>query len=455
MALTYIGAGGIFTKMGKLMLNINTYEAFQRSQADNLLSLLLETLGQFTFSQQDYDTISGYRDSIHAMLAQIDGNKQALRDFFNGIMYEIWKTLNLSSAERTTARIIDALIVDMDANSESVNANVLSAVPDFDVALSADTLASGQVNNAGAFIIKNYDKDKDGDVNEAVRTDYFTVTCSKDVQNSKVASGAETFSVAGKSTSEKLSYQYRETAWGNGAGPTITTLQGSDANVISNSDFTSFDSSAEIPTGWTLCAPASATTYVAQTSAYAYVGVTCMQLLNDGGVSAITLVYPLSSSVDGLVAERIHCVAISVAGSAFVTSGVNLLLVASGTSYQESWTVGSGLQFSANFTNFNKFFATPRELPDDVGFYIHVSGVESGTTIFIDNIALGICTQFAGLEWVALRTNDPPLINDKWRQRVDNDYGGVIQTAFSRVFPGRYLPSNNAGGETIADTLAT
>lgn len=100
------------------------------------------------------------------------------------------------------------------------------------------------------------------------------------------------------------------------------------------------------------------------------------------------------------------------------------------------------------------FVLAPIELPSDWELVIKLTGTPSAHAVYIDGMTFGPVTYHGGVG-VALAAGTTKFIRgDKFVFSVTNDEAGIFQGYFRDAFRVQ-LPSNSAGAETIADTLAT
>ena len=89
----------------------------------------------------------------------------------------------------------------------------------------------------------------------------------------------------------------------------------------------------------------------------------------------------------------------------------------------------------------------PKWMQDDVD--VEITFTRTLGDILIDDLVIVPMDSFDGTWWIMVGGETPFLLDDVFTG-TDTEGGAVVQTHFARAF-GMYLPSNNAGGETIAD----
>lgn len=110
------------------------------------------------------------------------------------------------------------------------------------------------------------------------------------------------------------------------------------------------------------------------------------------------------------------------------------------------------------------FIVTPADIPADFALEVKMTGsVTNAKSVWIDGLVFSPVDYFGGIGSVivagaantlATGTYAPFLRGDRFKLTVSNDEAGLFQTLFRKRY-GVQLPSNNAGGESIADALAT
>lgn len=116
---------------------------------------------------------------------------------------------------------------------------------------------------------------------------------------------------------------------------------------------------------------------------------------------------------------------------------------------------------TTSYASLGGFFRMPLALPTATPYYLRVrfsTDITSGRSLFIDDLCLAYPTEsYRGGPWLAVfpgGTNT--VVGDTQTVAVANTWG-LAQRAFQMFFDmrtlGLQIPSNSAGGETIADSL--
>lgn len=100
-------------------------------------------------------------------------------------------------------------------------------------------------------------------------------------------------------------------------------------------------------------------------------------------------------------------------------------------------------------------FNAPDTIPSDFALALSWSGTPAnGESLYIDSFAFGPMNYFNGYAVSVIAGQTPLVTGDEYTVAVANDQAGKFQEFFRKYY-GVQLPSNSAGGETIADALAT
>jgi hypothetical protein len=121
---------------------------------------------------------------------------------------------------------------------------------------------------------------------------------------------------------------------------------------------------------------------------------------------------------------------------------------------------------STSYVAVNGFFRTPKALPATLKIRVRLStALTSGRNVYIDHLAMAKATQAytgadtsSGGPYIAIFRGSTEVIkNDKWTVTAVNNYGGLLQTGFWRLFnmPSLGFQLNSAASGSIADTLVT
>lgn len=341
MALTYIGANGIFTQIGKMIKVANTYDtlglttlntdltdirtilnAGNAGNRDELIALFTNFYGQNEGSSGARSLVtSGWRDFIRSCI------DQRLLDYDTVV-----SDLDLASSNLDTvlARLIDQMTID----AASVNASVGS--------LGGASAASGNVGNGAALhslVMDGATSPGQGmpahqryrGLNSELigESETMTLHCVADSQGSggggRTVEGAEVFRLYGNPKYNPLGWE----AEGSGEGPSVVVANAPQFNLVQNKDFEYF--TANIPNGWTRDAGTAGTHIIEEsTAADVYRGKKALRFDGDGVQASIQLsqIIPLNR----LKARTRYCLTLRTKASATIAAG-DLTVQFEGTGY--------------------------------------------------------------------------------------------------------------------------
>jgi len=257
---------------------------------------------------------------------------------------------------------------------------------------------------------------------------------------------------------------------GSAATASLTVLDPSADNALSNGDFETF-STTNTPDDWTVDT-GTISTHIFEDTANAYRGSDeddttnyCLELVGDGS----TLV-TLSQEVTDLESNTPYPVSCRLkVDTSAPAAGVLVLELVDGNSSVISDEEGNSNQLSIDLTAANttyeaytSAFRLPSPLPATVTFRIRMTtALTNAKTIYLDDVFLGTdeMTQlYDGGPYLALVRGASDLGDeDRWIVDVTNDYRGDLQWWCRRLwnFPEKPLPSATGGSETIGDTVIT
>lgn len=278
----------------------------------------------------------------------------------------------------------------------------------------------------------------------AVPTDTVTVECTADSQSGGKSEGAETFRVYG-STADAADGVGDE---GFGAGGSFTGLHG--YSLAQNLDFETFTTNT--PANWTVTAGTAGTHIFEDATTFNH-GAKCLKLTAASSPSAIALKQTLTPA--NFNRARLYCLSFWYKGEASIASGdLTVKLIGTGMTSIGVTVAPAALSSATSWTHASAFVLIPDNVPTDFALEIRWASNPTNTkTIRVDDIAIGPVFYVGGIGLAWRRGSAIALANDRWTFTVANSEG-VIQRFFRRAF-GVQLPSNAAGGETIADSLAT
>ena len=465
MALTYIGANGIFTQIGKSIKVANTYLTLAATLATDL---------------SDQRTIlnagnAGNRDALIAALTNAYGDiegsggykSQVSRDWRGFLSSIVDRRLQdydtvisqLGITDNSIPTILSRLIDEMTIDAASLNASVGG--------LGAVSAASGNVGNGTALTSLVLDgatppgqsmmshQRYRGINSELIAADTMTLLCVADSQGSggggRTSEGAEVFRWYGPQSYPPLSWEDES----SGEGPSIVVTNAPSNSLLKNKDFEYF--TANIPNGWTRDLGTAGTHIVEEsTAADVYRGSKALRFDGDGALAAIQLsqIIPLNR----LVARKRYCLSLRYKASATIAAG-QFTVQFEGTGYTAGATekidIAAG-SLATTYTLSNFFVNMPASIPTDGTFKLVIKWTGTPTAakkLWIDSLTISEPAWHNGHAAVVVAGSTPWKFGDRLTYAATNTEG-VIQKWF-RLTHGVQLPSDNAAAETIVDTLAT
>ncbi len=475
MALTYTGTGGLFTRLGKVIGGIRTVNGARAETlpvgdgtgsgtpdagatwgtngpvAKDLKTIETDLWAQFASTNQQLldglgEAGAGYRDAQNTYLTYL---AQLASDI---VIKVVDDDAVLVSRDLTTA--LKELRRQMLSTNDSVDANAVS------VAVSA---LSGNTTDAAfiASVVDQYGKNLENVFAETLEA---TVT---DGEQTGATLGSEPISIVGEvSDADPLNWSYPD---GSGSTATIAicdpTLDAqSDGNMLTNSGFEHF--TANVPDDWTLLLGTAGTTVLKQVSLTYDGSGASLEFVGDGGSTLSSITQDITDQLEPntvyAVCARVRKHASAAAGAVqFDLVNASNVNITDDASTANAITLAVGSISSADFsTTMSGFFRTPKVLPSAVKFRVRVSTAITDTrSIYIDQLAMTPATQLypRGPFVACFRGATDAIKNDGWNITVSNDYAGLFQHYFDRLFDmkgkGLQLPSDAAAGETIVDTL--
>ena len=414
----------LFTRLGRFIAYFNTYGTFQAAVRDTDFP---DIFGEFT---SDPNLVTGLYDTMLRAHDDVTNWKRALVGFAEQVLTDPDLVDELDSSSSDLATMLDLLIAKMKADVESVELNVFAV-----------GAASVGGDNVGDGAIYASDLRTDGVLEERLHAEVFTIACVTDTQTSGTA-GQETFQVSGEKIGDDQ--PYGSSLFRNGSGAQATGLIGS-SQLLSNDEFETW-TVANTPDDWDVDAgdvgvdilKEASTTFRSSTGAF--------KIHADGVHSVIGISQDVS---DHLIPERVYVLGIWIktAGVAAGTIAVGLR----GTGWDVA-QISIPSAWPADWTHYQFFINTPRDLPPDVVFYIEVSGTPTNNAVFyFDNAVLAEPISFAHLYWAVFPGATDWIIRDSATVEVTKSATGVIQTFMGDLFDVQ-LPSD--ASPSIDDALA-
>lgn len=451
MAIDYLTSNsGIMVRIGKICRAVNLHLA---NASTNLPAELKSIADPFELSDLTAQITSLY--SAYAAMQQAEvGNRQQLAAYADNVLTDlatVVSQLGLSSAGIDS--VLPALVVNMIAQSQTLNASVIT--------IGSVTAAGTNVGNGAVYLTKTLDGSTPplagapaitqyaGLDSELAAAETMSFTCIADSGRSGTAEGSEQFAWSGGYPSQPFDYQ----AEGSGPGPTLTVAQGQ--SLLSDGGFENWGGTGNNTlTNWTLLASTLAGTHVFRESSIVHRGTYALKITGDGAVA--TLGVSQAPPAGLMRARKMYAVVLWMkCGSAPAAGTFECLFT--GTGYSASSTEKISIAHGSmptSYTGYKFFVCTPSVLPSDWTLNVRVSStLSAAASVYVDSLSLVEVPYHGGVGAVISAGSSRFVIGDKFTVPL-TAVTGVFQEFFRRRY-GVQLPSDNAAGETISDTLAT
>lgn len=436
MSITYTGAGGLFTRLGKLVKAYNLLATYQTSAA----SAIDEVLDEYA---SDREILPSFQQSENMWEATVGSVRVTMIDAARTTVE--WAGEDLDMPVRDFDAVAGRLIEDMYSNSESVNAN---AVASGAVSAGGSNVGDGLLFATSMIAETAVEASDRGRPDERIIAETVRLTCVSDGLAGGTE-GSEEFTIEGElPRPDVTSVDDR----GSGSGPSVTVMfaEGSP-NLLTNGSFEDWTDSA--PDDWTAV---GGSTCVAENTSLKVEGSSCVEMVGESTIDEISITQALDS--DDIQPNTTYFLA-----GWFRTSGLaatsTAKLEVTGTGFtaaaEEVWTDSSTFAESA-WTAAHFFFHTPRDVPSDLSIKASLTGtnITSAEHLYIDCVTCAEAVSHGGCRYGLLRGETDFVRGDYFTHTKTNDLGGVFQKFFADVFD-LQLPSDDSGAETIGDSLAT
>lgn len=231
MAVTLTGAGGFFTRLGKLIFSQQTINTARLTTIPDEIEDYADQLESTTIEiKATADGIGNASTQLASAMAPVIAQH---RTWAQSLIIQMVEDDNPQDQKTLTASLKE-LIRQMDSSSDTVDANVVSATP----------TADGSNNGDGVMVTSA--KRADGLTNEMMFAEDIIAECTSDASE-----GQETFQFRGEqAVADKLSEQWPA---GSGVNQSSTAVDaGGGNNLLSNGGFETEDDVDNFPDSWIL-----------------------------------------------------------------------------------------------------------------------------------------------------------------------------------------------------------
>jgi hypothetical protein len=471
MAVTLVGSGGLFKKIGLLAGWCANANALKGGTATTPVAAgaswttfgtNLETYAAESPSVSDQ--LGDHYQSIDSVRSGLSTLYQTAARLAQNITI---KQVNADTPilPKDTQRALEELIRQMRAAGTSIQESTVAA--------GAQTALGSPVGNPVAVVSL---KNARGDVIGTTFAETLRLTCRSDSLSGGATARQEGFTVNGK-TAETDVYSH---LWPAGSGCNVSlnlvdaALNNSGGNKLYNSDFETF--TTNYPEDWTIQVGAAGTDVFAGGSSDEYIGANCLLLTGDGA-TLITLyqefnkAHSTTSGAGGTPATLSPGKQYAVFGKVKVSAAIpatGVLRVAlvnsAGTVINDDF--GTANSFDVDLTTqttayatFSGSFRTPSNLPAVYRLELQTTtAIESGEDAYIDSLAMTEMTElYTGGPSIAMFSGSTtPVVGSAWTIAVTNTMG-VMASWCERFFGmmSKRLVFPVSGSPTVADSLVT
>lgn len=437
----------LFTDLGKLVKSANLY----RSDAVDAATRRDEIVAQFEDSDQQVAVSPIYSLTTSAQQAVSSTQQNLVAIATRRLQDQTTVIDELRLPNNNLSGVLTALINEIVSQADSVDAST--------VTVGSVTAGSGNVGNGTAIVSKVLDgatspgsgltaqKAYSGWDSQLSLSETVVLTCTLDTYTNRVTSGQESFSVTG---APAVTDKWGTDDGGSGTGSTIRTVN--SASLITNGDFETFTSN--VPSSWTIDS-GTAGTHVFREATQVYRGTYGLKLLGTGAQATIQL--SQAAPVSQLTPLKRYLVSFRYKASAVDTIAQALKVYFTGTGYTAAVSEKvqvTGDLFATSWEHACFWINIPANLPSDFTLNIIADGqLSNGKIIYIDSMQMQEAQYINGVAIAVIAGSTPFVRGDTFTFTLANDDAGTFQRYFRRAY-GIQLPSNAAGAETIADSLA-
>jgi hypothetical protein len=455
MALTYDGANGLFTRLGKLFGLAEAVRTHQTDVKTRIAGIQTE------YSAADSFMIGAL---VGAMEARVNAAGSILSEIQIAARTTLIETCYADSLVSTRSVMPDKtlrdallyLIREMYLDSESVE---VSAITKASVGTGTGNTGNGTLIftelpplslYAGVTQFPN------------IRTEYLEIRCVRDATGKELPSGSELFEIRGAVAQPNLDYRFPAGSGARFNQPCLNPALETGARyeqLLRNGSFSLF-TTANIPDGFTV-STGTAGTHFAQETTTTFRGGSAFSFIGNGSTLA-KIRQQLNSDTgtfNTIQSDRLYVLAIAARTTGTASAGVVRFslqdasgTVVTGATQNISYSVGTS--FAWQYV----FFRAPLALPSTIYAVLEqTTALNSGCTMILDELVLAEVRQFAaGSQGIVILSGSTDwVVNDHLRLKSTNDLAGEFNTEFDRFYDmfahGLMLPANATA--TIADAL--
>lgn len=456
MAFNYDSTGGLFTRLGALMYEMEQVRAHQ----SNLTSLLGNVQGEYSSSDSKWiDDLAGNieRHIAEAGLVKLDLRRSAEKTLIEMCYAEGSASTTNTMKEKTVDAALQWLIRQMLLDSETIKRNVIT--------FSGAGAGASNVGN-GTLVVDVTPPSimmSGSSQWQNIRKGLINARCVEDAQTRAISPGSERFRITTLAGYDVLDYRF---PGGSGTVTDVTTICASvddgirGQNILTNGDLE--DWTSNVPDQWTVSSGTAGTDFLRESTTFARGTYGLKAAVTGSGFKIRQQLGSTAGTLGQLLPDTQYVLTAMMRKDAGATGTINLQLEdGSGTAIGSAALaiVVSGLSSSA-WTIQTVTFRTPKNLGSAV--YVSLSTVSSPiatAAAYVDEIAVAeLVPSGPGGEAFGIIAGTTNWVVDDLRYVLaSNDYAGGIANAMDVMFDmwnrGLCLPSAVAGLETISDSL--
>lgn len=461
--------GNLFPRLGRLGKTISEMRSYQDAQLENMTNTTTGVTSQYD-DEPDIQAIMGNSylgnlgsvESVGATAAQMAGAT------FNRMVFRDDPQLNQNLTQGNTLVSMGIVIQQMLLADATVRACTVTATP--------GTFASQGSYGNGA-VVMSAKRPFDGRTLENAFTETVTFRCSEDSFTGGATEFNETFVVTGEGD-QPDTYAFDWPLGSNGFQQ-VQAIDGQQSgnagNLLSNSDFATWDSN--VPTGWDLTVGAAGVN-LQQESGITFVGSYSVKIVGDASGTLVSFEQEFNNGTgtsSQLTPQTQVAVNLWLRGNAVAPSQGVLtvdLVDENGEVLQDNAGVENTFNvdltlLSTVFTPYGGSFRLPTVMPTQYFVRIRLTtALADGEAFYLDDVAMGSMTQlYSSGPYFAIFSGSVGFEEgDQCLAEVSNSRGAggsldTFQTLIARMLPDLVyanevlFPSSDA--PTIPDTLIT
>jgi hypothetical protein len=463
MALTFTsGTASLFDRLGEIFYTIESINTFLGSgdiSAGGLKSIGVQADAiDARFASSRQDIVSGLYPLRDGIRARLTSDKATLASLAQSVLIQMVND-DTPLVQPTLNYAIKELYRQMVAAPATVNASTFSA-----------TVTAG-TNNGTATCLASV-KAPDGRSRAHLIAETILVTCISDANTGTATAGQETYSIVGTpAADDPLAWNWPK---GSGASTTTTSFAADGAStLLTNGDLEDF-TVTNAPDNWAIELGSAGTQISSTTDSFA--GTNCLRFTGSGGVlTSLYQAFDESTGTTGTISIlqpwTVYLfsawVKIPTASTVPVTGVLEFALTnAAGTILTDDQSVNLSVTRDLTTLTLNTwtlvsaFWCTPRILASTARIRMKTTTtLEAAHYAHVDSVTLTPATEaYPGGPWIGVVPGSTrAAIGDVHSVAIAAVNTGKFQQWMQRCFDmrslGYQLPSNDAGSESVNDSL--